>query len=427
MASSWSSRTVWAWIDHGAATVAGVGAVGLSDNAEELVGSGVAVAVGDDLPALPVGFLGTFHRLLVGHRRVAAVVGRGAVRRDVVRLRQPGGLALRRAIEDELDAAVLEASDVVARTATPQHLSRGRPVGVTHNIEEEATVGGGSLELRLLEREHCAFLGGGDTGGGVDALRLGEGGRLGVRAGWRDHAGAEEAQRRLLKEACGLATFLAADHASRRVRRFGGDAGALEGRGVGDSEMARDVRYVDWSAGGRAVEVVAGGMTPFGHEGRVIAAADDPVAVGGVVVGEALEFGDEAVDIVHRPDRWRGQVGETEARSDLGQVAVAIDETGEHRMVAELRNGGIRAAQGENVALSSRREHAAAGDSHGFHAWIVGLHREDRTAREDPVGERAVSHTWRLYARVSRSGSRPPPRLGVSGKSAETRCEIPVD
>ena len=87
----------------------------LLDRAEKLVRCGVAVRVRDQLQATVVGATRHTRGFAILHPWIAAVARLLSVRRHEVGLRQPGRLALRRAVENQLHTAQLEAAILTAR------------------------------------------------------------------------------------------------------------------------------------------------------------------------------------------------------------------------------------------------------------------------------------------------------------------------
>ena len=111
-------------------------------------------------------------------RGTAREIGRG----------EPGGLALWRTIQRELDAAELQAMVVFAegsRRVVLQDFLEERDEWIGDDIDEQITLGGPALKDLDVGCGGGSFLGGGDAGGGIDQLCFFQRGHRLVRAGLR--------------------------------------------------------------------------------------------------------------------------------------------------------------------------------------------------------------------------------------------------
>ena len=126
-------------VDHDRATVLGAVAVrGVAHRPDQQVDGGVAVGVDLDLPVVPEGQFDGVQGLLLGHRRIAAIGGGLALGRYVVGLGQPGGLALGRAVQRQLDPADAELADVVLAIERRGHdVGRGQDVGEGQDVDRQ--------------------------------------------------------------------------------------------------------------------------------------------------------------------------------------------------------------------------------------------------------------------------------------------------
>ncbi len=100
-----------------------------------------------------------------------------------------------------------------------------------------------------------------------------------------------------------------------------------------------------------------------------------------------------------RGDGSRGHardVGPLDYLRCIGEVAVRVDERRHQGLVAQLDDLRRVAAGGHHVGLRARGEDSAVGDRDGLHPWIRVVHRQDRSAAEDPL--RLVAHVRTVVA-----------------------------
>ena len=293
---------------------------------------------------------------------------------------QPGGLALRRAVEVPLDPADPETSPVVpAHPRIVRQPLAGRPVvRVGDHIDVELA----GLRHRRVDRE----VGGeGPTlGGGREAearVRIDphpDHVPLPVLAEVREHREDRE-HRRLLQHAVGLARAGAAsDHSARGILGGGRDPRHLEQLRVHAVQVPGLVNDEDRAVGGHLVEVVPCRVPALGELRVVVAEADDPAeGLRGLSLAPGPELLLESFDRVDVRVGRGQQVRRQRLESDVLEVPVRVDEARQHRVRAELDDLGVVAPVRHHRVLAPDREDPAVLHGHGLGARLRVVHGHD--------------------------------------------------
>ena len=204
---------------------------------------------------------------------------------------------------------------------------------------------------------------------GLGGLLLGLVGGDGVRNDpqHRRHRGIPE-------DAVGLAVRV---HLAELVRGGGlpGDAGQLQGQGVGHVDMLAVAADEDGVLGGDGVQVLPGGHPPLGEGLLVEVQAPDPLALGRGP-GPLPQKVQHPRDGIGAP-----QLHAEEARSVGQQVQVGVDEARQHGPALEVHrflvgdlSDLLRRADGRDLAIP---------DGEGFHRLRLPLHGVDPAVHID--------------------------------------------
>ncbi len=267
-------------VDHDRSVISQIhGLAGLVQSVQQHLGGRVAVAVHQhgDASADEVG------HALVGHglrdHGIPAVVVPLAVGWHLVGFAQVGRLALRRTIQEQLDATDLHSVLVLAQRDPVRNGKRGiHTHGVQNDVEIDVP-GDGRLFDHLVDFPGgAAVLDGGDAVLGVHRKGLAQ-----VRPGCGVAAAViDVAQRRggrFLQDAVGLiGAWLTADRAARGIGRLGGDAAQVQRHGVHGGQVTGDVDERDGVVAGDRVQVGSVGVSLLLDERIVVAHADHPLS-----------------------------------------------------------------------------------------------------------------------------------------------------
>ncbi len=202
------------------------------------------------------------------------------------------------------------------------------------------------------------------------------------------HCGANRPLGRLPQGAGGIALCVANDLPARRVRRLGGDPGQLQCHCVGERCVTAGVGEKDGVQRrdpGKALvdrQPLDRGLRRPVPLLLVPAPAENPVAGLGVSYGD-LDHGDDLV-----PVGGPGQVERHLGESEVGEVAVAFDESGNRQPAVQVDDLGRLSHVRGDFLVASHRDDSIAGhrDGLGFGNRIV--HSDDPSVPEYQVGRR---------------------------------------
>ena len=362
------------------------------------VDGGVAVAMDKGLDIIPEAFQDGFIELGLGDGGyAAAVVQRAPGNVGEIRFREKGGLALRRAVRDELKAFQLQMVVVCA-----EFDGRVGQEGIETRIGRQ----GDDVEIEraccrsLAQEPDCiqgsaAFLCGGNAAAGIEGLLVFEELQLFIEAHRTVVARSSFQQGRgaFLEKTGGFGgSRFANDDATGRVGGIAVYAGSFQRGGIGYQHMAGDMRNDNRIIGKGGVEVFFGRVASFRQLFLVIAIAGDPVPIRYIFhVLELFQLIDQLGDIVNVADgRWIEIYGP--GACEAHEVAVSVHEARDHGMAPEVDDGsfiifilqdpGCR-ADGYDLAVLHR---------YGVRDGIGRIHRDDLSIDKDLVGGRGRRH-----------------------------------
>ena len=145
----------------------------------------------------------------------------------------------------------------------------------------------------------------------------------------------------LLEHSVGLHRALdAPDHAAGRIGRLGGDVAGREQGGVGRDQVSRHVGEDDGMFGGRAVQILARGMSALLEERIVVAAPGHRLSGRDLaLVDPRPHLAHDVLDVVHVAHRRRVQPHhQMLVAASAQEVAVGVDEARQERVVAEVHH-----------------------------------------------------------------------------------------
>ena len=317
-------------------------------DAQELVGSCVAVAVAQKLVVGVDGHLREGDGVLVGHGAVGhpVLLAVGAGR---VGLGHPGGEPLGGAVEEHLQAAEAEVPGVVLTIELGIVGERGHHVRAPHGVAHDVHLQKARLCQAHQDAGHVggggAILAGGHAVLQVDALHVGHHGRE-VQPQTGGRHGVERVHgRRLLGVAVQIARTVDAPVAATvRIGCRRRDAGQLEQAVVGHAHVVGHVRDEHGHVGGHGVRDGLVGVALLDEVVLVVAVAhDDAVRADVALGGELLQRLSDLVE-----GGALGQVGVQQVLQRAGEVAVRVDEAGQHRGTAQIH---LLGAVGETAGL----------------------------------------------------------------------------
>ena len=353
----------------------------------------IAIGVGQDLPAVGEGLFNGLRDRFIVNGSVAAVILGLTLRHHEIRLAQKGRLALRRAVDGQLDPADPETAAVAhgrIDIIDQQHIRIGHQVNLeltlfgdlAHGIDcfqvrssfLQGRVAERSRQARALDHQHF-----------IDFL---------IEVGRQLR---EQVEKRIFfHHAVGLvAVGLPPEHAPRGIRRFGGHFRQLQGLGVGHSEMAGLVNDDYGIVGRDRVELLAGRMTLFGQLGVVVAETDDP--------SDPL---DDAC-VLFRPGRHQALDGNNIGAIAVGRreqvggrcleahhvgVTVRLHEPGHQGFPFEVNQPGVLTGQFKHVRLRTHGQNAPILDRDRFGQRQAVIHRDDGTIVIDRVRHLCGGH-----------------------------------
>ena len=328
------------------------------------------------------------------HDAVRPVVRRRARRSLVVRLRDPRGAALRRAVEQELDASdayavpvgrlVLVHLGILRRVKHAEHghvrlqrlTIRGRPKRL-HERPEGATVldrRDAVAEVHVDRPSKCPV----DVTG--TPLRV-------------CTPVAEEPARRLLQDAVRLPRALdPADVAAVGVGRVGRDAAVRERERVRRRQVARHVGQHDRVLGRDPVEIEPCRMPTLLQQRVVVAATGYHLARRNVLLVDprpGLLY--DVVDVLDVPYRRGVERQYVQCRAHVQDVAVGVDEAGQQRVRAEIHHPGAVAPERHHVGQGSGRRDRLAEHGHRFDRRPIRIHRDDVIAKKNRIRGRRLA------------------------------------
>ncbi len=353
--------------------------------------------MGEDLPAVGQRQPVQLRRARVADHAVAGVFAVLAGRRHEIRLAQPGGLGLRRAVQRQLHAADAKAPLVAhrfARRAEPGRLHQGgraggENIGIGHHVGHQLALARGQLGDAHLVGRGAAILDGGVAVADVQLLAGIEHGHRLLGRQVREQARERGEEGVFLEHAVGFAAALApADdpaigRAAGRADAGGGQRGAVE-----YAHVARLVDGHHRQVARHRVQVIAVGVAAFLQLRVVVAEAQQhaelarQVGVAAELAQGVLQVGDAGVG----PVRRRQQVGAQGLHADGADMAVGVDEAGQQRGAAQVVHAGVRAAIAQDGVLAAHRHDAAVPDRDGARRGRVRIDGDDGAAEPDGVG-----------------------------------------
>ena len=341
---------------------AGIALLRLFVGVEDHLDGVVAVAVDGELPALPVQAHDLFDELLFRFHRIAAPHGAvGQIIDDlVVRIAQVAGVALEAAVREELrraeaDLAVggelrtgnvrVERVDVHARHAGQDLHAVAEQPEFVRPLQRAPVARGGEAVLRrghALRRIRGAS--------GFDAFHP-----VGFR-GSGDMAEHGFACRGFFQHAVGVAVLVAADHPAHRVGGILRIIGLRQREAVAGGEVAGHVAQEHGMLWGDFINVRGQRVALVLKAGVVVTETENPFALrgfGGLRADQSLDLG----DVLHAAHRGRGKI-ELRGRHEAGgdEVAVPVDETGEHGPPAQIRNHRMRIGKSHDFRVGADGE-----------------------------------------------------------------------
>ena len=371
-------------------------------HAQKLVGRRVAVAVAQKLVVGVDGHLREGDGVLVGHGAVGHPVlfSVGAFH---VGLGHPGGQPLGRAVEEHLQAAEAEVPGVALAVELGVVRERGHhvaaPHGIAHDVHlQQAGAGEAHQHLGHVGRGG-AVLAGGHAVLQVDALHVGNHGRE-VQAQAGSGHGVEGVHgRRLLGVAVQVAGAVHTSVAAALGVGGGGrDAGQLQQAVVGHAHVVGHVRDEHGDVLGHGVQDGLVGVALLDEVVLVVAVAHDDavradVALGGELLQRLGDLGEGGA---------LGQVGVQEVLQRAGEVAVRVDEPGQHGRASQV---DLLGALGEAARLF---QGADVGDA----AVVIDEERVGGVdvvdhGDEGGIGEKSFHEFPFKHARVTSRGRRP--------------------
>jgi hypothetical protein len=159
--------------------------------------------------------------------------------------------------------------------------------------------------------------------------------------------------------------------------------GPADERAVGEDLHGADPEPLVAPAGAKAeveTEAVGVRMPPLGELVLIVAAADDPGA-GRQGRGARLH---RAQDVLHAPDRRRGQGHVGEPHPEGRHVVVRVVEAGHHGLALEAHHPLRVEVAAQRVGVADRDDATAQHRERG-RAWARGIHGEEGAALEDAV------------------------------------------
>ena len=201
------------------------------------------------------------------------------------------------------------------------------------------------------------FLGGGEAELGV-AIEAGQQERLVVLAAeLAELAEQVRKPRHASDEAVRLAAaFPPADRPARRLDALGRVPEGLEALAVQHGEVAGLVHHEHRRDLRHRVEIVARGVALLAQLRVVVAHADDPARPGhdgGGLLGPGAQRGLQGGDVGDLAVRRRQEIRRGGLHADVEDVAVRVDEPGEHRLAAQVHDLGRSALQPQDLVRSA--------------------------------------------------------------------------
>ena len=167
----------------------------------------------------------------------------------------------------------------------------------------------------------------------------------------------------------------------------GGDAGRLQGGGVGRPQMPRDVGQHDAVAGRGPIKIVARGVAALGQQRVVVAAPEHHPAGGNAALGDPRpDLAHETVDAGHVAHRRRVQRQGVEPAPHREEMAVGVDEAGQQRAAAQIDDARLFPAPRQDRIARPRRGDDAVPHRHRLDGGLIRVHGDDVIAGEYRVG-----------------------------------------
>jgi hypothetical protein len=171
-----------------------------------------------------------------------------------------------------------------------------------------------------------------------------------------------------------------ADFPARRVRRLCGDAKPLEGQGVHDRHVRRNMHREDRAGRRDAVEILAREVSLLLEHGVVVAKADQPTNSGLVGVG-LLERIQRLRNCFHGADRRTIQVSCNRHEPGAREMAVRLDEPGHDGPPLEVEHEIGLWQPSLHIVVAANRDDSVVLDHERGRLRAFRVHRED-----SPVG-----------------------------------------
>lgn len=317
---------------------------------------------------------GEAQHLLGGHEDQAGVGGVVAVGRV-----QRGAAGAERPVEPELDRAHREVAvaDRLGAAAlavlSPRLLAgeRGEYPERKSAAPDQAGVGGDRAQI-----EPGLVRAGEPLGQALGDHRLHRG--VEPLLGRRRHQGADQVLGQVDQDPGGLPALVLRDAAARRVGGVAPDARALERGPAGPRGVAVDAHQRHRVPGRGAIERGARGEALARPAGLVPAAAGDPLPRAEPRCGGADRAGDLVLGA-------RGGQVQLEARAgEQHEVAVSVDQAGQHGAAREIEDG--LAGSRVDVGAPAREGDAPVADHEGVDHRAGGVERVDPPVGQEHVG-----------------------------------------